>query len=200
MGIKSANDKRAIRGGLLVGQSDALMLLLPKMTRNEFTRLTDRRTILTSRTPNPVRPVRRDVRFSRDRTFGFWILCPWMESCSSGPRCGRQGDARMSAAKFMRRKKSSGKKEEKTREKEEAKKWKKREKTRKERNERNVEGREEREVAPHIGPVITDLYRCFDRISLLACPPSTITSCHTASFRRSKFRYRGLCRDRYDFN
>lgn len=125
MGIKSANDKRAIRGGLLVGQSDALMLLLPKMTRNEFTRLTDRRTILTSRTPNPVRPVRRDVRFSRDRTFGFWILCPWMESCSSGPRCGRQGDARMSAAKFMRRKKSSGKKEEKTREKEEAKKWKK---------------------------------------------------------------------------
>lgn len=85
MGIKSANDKRAIRGGLLVGQSDALMLLLPKMTRNEFTRLTDRRTILTSRTPNPVRPVRRDVRFSRDRTFGFWILCPWMESCSSGP-------------------------------------------------------------------------------------------------------------------
>lgn len=153
------------------------MLLLPKMTRNEFTRLTDRRTILTSRTPNPVRPVRRDVRFSRDRTFGFWILCPWMESCSPGPERGRP--ARWCKNECSEIHEKRFKKKEK---KEKISKKEKKRKEKKRGGRKEVEETKERKVYHvcvyacvyvwvSVQPIITGLYRCFARISLLARPP-----------------------------
>ena len=154
------------------------------MTRNEFTRLTDRRTILTSRTPNPVRPVRRDVRFSRDRTFGFWILCPWMESCSPGPRRAawpaRWCKNECSEIHEKRRKKT-GEGEKRTREtREETEREREREREKWREKERRKKERKEKYHVYWTGnyrslPMFRSRFHC------CPFPPFTITSCHMAS-------------------
>lgn len=129
---------------------------------------------------------------------------------------GRQGDARMSAAKFTKRdlKKKREKKKKKKKEGKDIKKG-EREKKRKERKRRRKKGNGRNERKESMAKVcvrvrararVTDNYGSLPmfRSDFIAGPslsPDDYIACHAAApFHRSEFRYRVLRRNRYDFN
>ena len=99
-----------------------------------------------------------------------------------GVRRGRQGDARMSAAKFTKRegkKPVRGKKERERREKRQRER--ERERERNEEKRRDERKREKRSTT-YIGPVITGLYRCF--VQDFIAVPSPLSRLHRATWHR----------------